>query len=314
MRILRLTLLFVALGWLAFWISRSERARVPAPSAPTIEQAIPKALPRDQLPTLPSPAAPTPGAPRSENAQHARAAPIDVVFENRDGLAVAWGDVILGQVGPDFNRDGGTTQIKPPGRWPLPQIPYVISPQLPHPERVRQAIATLSRESAAQLMEIPGTESIQKIDLIVFEPTPDTPATRDANTSQVCLSALGRTGGAQPIRLAPGCGPPEILHEILHALGFIHEHSRADRDQYVEIHWDRIDPAYQKQFGIVPLEWMGLLAGTRFDPQSIMLYSSDLFSTRPGLPTLTLRNNGGLIPPVTRLSDEDRARIARLWD
>jgi hypothetical protein len=34
----------------------------------------------------------------------------------------------------------------------------------------------------------------------------------------------------------------QILHEIMHILGFSHEHVREDRDQYITVMWDNIKP------------------------------------------------------------------------
>lgn len=48
--------------------------------------------------------------------------------------------------------------------------------------------------------------------------------------------------GKQRLSIGAGCDRiATIEHEFLHALGFWHEQSRADRDDYVTIMWDRID-------------------------------------------------------------------------
>ena len=61
-----------------------------------------------------------------------------------------------------------------------------------------------------------------------------------------CSSYVGRIGGGQTISVgnADGaivCKHGNIVHEIAHSLGFFHEHSRPDRDDFVTVHWDNIE-------------------------------------------------------------------------
>ena len=56
-----------------------------------------------------------------------------------------------------------------------------------------------------------------------------------------CFSYLGLIGGRQPVNIGRGCEHKGIVqHEILHALGRVHEQSRPDRDQYVIINRNNI--------------------------------------------------------------------------
>src|SRR5690606_23206778 len=65
---------------------------------------------------------------------------------------------------------------------------------------------------------------------------------------EVCQSYLGKKGGPQEIRLHEHCTSGQIIHELLHALGFVHEHNRADRDQYIHIHWENVLSSQKYQF------------------------------------------------------------------
>lgn len=57
-----------------------------------------------------------------------------------------------------------------------------------------------------------------------------------------CSSTVGRSGGKQQLSLSvDGCVSHGIIeHELIHSLGFHHEHTRSDRDQYTQINWQNI--------------------------------------------------------------------------
>jgi len=41
------------------------------------------------------------------------------------------------------------------------------------------------------------------------------------------------------------------LHEFFHALGFLHEHQRPDRDSFVDVHWENIRNGHAQDFAKV---------------------------------------------------------------
>ncbi len=59
-----------------------------------------------------------------------------------------------------------------------------------------------------------------------------------------CYSWIGRMGnGPQKMSLPRKCNDfGTFVHEMLHALGYIHEHNRFDRDNYVTINLNNISP------------------------------------------------------------------------
>ncbi|XP_029904538.1 high choriolytic enzyme 1-like [Myripristis murdjan] len=100
-----------------------------------------------------------------------------------------------------------------------------------------------------------------------------------------CFSSLGREGGAQVLSLnRQGCLYHGIIqHEINHALGFQHEQTRSDRDQYVRINWDNIDPRMAYNFYRQHTDNLD----TPYDYSSIMHYGRTAFSVQYGRDSIT---------------------------
>ena len=220
-----------------------------------------------------------------------------IEFKLVDGYAVAYGDILLGKPDAGFNASSGYFEAPNPQLWEKPTIPYVIAPNLPNPKRVLDALEYFKTHTAIQFVPFQNER-----DAIVFEVG-----------KEHCLSSLGKQGGLQPIKLSSGCGTPEIIHEIMHALGFVHEQSRPDRDQFIEILWDNISEPYKNQFAQVPETFTETIRDSSFDYQSIMLYRPDAFALKAGTPTMKSLGKETIAPTPTGLSAGDLKRLNKLY-
>ena len=102
-----------------------------------------------------------------------------------------------------------------------------------------------------------------------------------------------------------------MQHEAMHALGFLHEHQRLDRDNYVEVHPDYAnDGNYAK---MSTDEWNDL--SSPYDFNSVMHYSSK--STDDGGWSLSIPGSNYQVPvSVNRtfpFSEQDIAQINSLY-
>ncbi|AWP11510.1 putative meprin A subunit beta-like [Scophthalmus maximus] len=94
-----------------------------------------------------------------------------------------------------------------------------------------------------------------------------------------CFSSVGNQHeGKQRLSIGNNCDRlGTVEHEFLHALGFWHEQSRADRDDYVTIMWDRIEPGKQHNFKTYDDKVSSAL-GVPYDYGSVMHYSKTSFN------------------------------------
>nr|XP_002126824.2 high choriolytic enzyme 1-like isoform X2 [Ciona intestinalis] len=126
-----------------------------------------------------------------------------------------------------------------------------------------------------------------------------------------CWSLIGRRGGKQELSIGPGCEYSGIVqHELLHALGFWHEQSRPDRDDYVTIRLENI--LNDKLFNFEKRTTINSL-GSPYDIQSIMHYSGYAF-TKNGSPTILNRaTNQPIITQRNVLTTEDNYELNSLY-
>jgi len=91
-----------------------------------------------------------------------------------------------------------------------------------------------------------------------------------------CCSAVGRiTGYIQVLSFGRTCGFSEAVHEIGHVIGFWHEQSRADRNDYINVHYNNIEPGALLNFAILK---NSNSLGVTYDFNSIMHYDEVAFS------------------------------------
>ncbi|KAM4017396.1 embryonic protein UVS.2-like [Anomaloglossus baeobatrachus] len=128
-----------------------------------------------------------------------------------------------------------------------------------------------------------------------------------------CWSMLGRLGGPQYVSVdREGCILHGVIqHELNHAIGFEHEHSRSDRDSYVKILWENIVPGYNASFQKSDTNNLGL----DYDYASVMHYGKFAFAINYFRPTIqpipTTQINIG---QRLGLSNMDVAKINKLYN
>lgn len=130
-----------------------------------------------------------------------------------------------------------------------------------------------------------------------------------------CFSSVGKKGGMQTVSLGRGCANYGIiLHELMHVIGFYHLHQRHDRDKYLDIHWENINPLYMSNFKLLAPEHIPM--DEKFDYHSIMMYGDTSFSRDSESITMTPTFNGvRILDPAykTGLSDIDVRSINRMY-
>lgn len=232
--------------------------------------------------------------------------PVDFVI-NSDTIScrlinneyVFQGDILLTEEQLIINKGTGTALLSK--RWPDGIIYYTINSNLSEiKEHIFEAISDYETKTALQFIERTDQKNyVEFTNSIVF------------NT----CSRLGMVGGHQHIWLDPTWNTTfEIIHEIGHTVGLIHEHSRPDRDEYITIYRENIWPTAWADYGKVRQS----IVTKKFDFSSVMIYASFNSSTiTDNLPAMLINSGyygtSNEINPSSKLSNLDVEMINTLY-
>lgn len=212
------------------------------------------------------------------------------------------GDILI----PLQSGDGEGTRnglLALSARWPHGIIPYEINGQLTQQELGNIQHAFGEYHSRTCIRFKPRTTEKNYISIV------------NGNTG--CWSSIGRIGGKQEVNLqSPQClrtyGTP--IHELMHAVGFVHEQNRYERDSYVKVLSENVKPGMMANFKKGSSSSHSAF-GVEYDYASVMHYSPTSF-TRNGQPTLqALRStsDAGLMGQRRGFSDGDVRKINAMY-
>ncbi|XP_041952289.1 meprin A subunit alpha [Alosa sapidissima] len=157
------------------------------------------------------------------------------------------------------------------GNWKFP-IPYILTDSL---------------ELNAKGVILQAFEMYRLKSCVDFKPYEGESTYLSFTKLDGCWSFVGDFGTGQNLSIGARCDTRAIVeHELLHALGFYHEQSRSDRDDYVKIHWDQILEGKEHNFNKYEDDFITDL-NTPYDYESIMHYRPLSFNKDPNIPTIT---------------------------
>ncbi|NXP06523.1 MEP1A protein, partial [Thinocorus orbignyianus] len=182
------------------------------------------------------------------------------------GLDLFQGDILL----PKNQRNALRNDIY---RWKFP-VPYILGDDL---------------DLNAKGVILQAFEMFRLKSCIDFKPYEGESTYIFFRKEDGCWSMVGDQQTGQDLSIGAGCDYRAIVeHEILHALGFYHEQSRMDRDDYVTIWWDQVISGKEHNFEKYNDSFITDL-NTPYDYESLMHYEPLSFNKNESIPTITTK-------------------------
>lgn len=192
---------------------------------------------------------------------------MQLTFEQQGDQALVGGDMLIPLrsmiFGPQEQTLGLARESSTVRLWPNRRVPYLIPADFPFKTEIAHMVSEWSKAGISWV-----EKTAADVDYVSFEVN---------LTANYCgQSQLGRVGGKQVLNMPTldfatrvSCKMKHVmLHETAHALGFMHEHQRSDRDAYVKFDGD-----------ITGQTWLQKLSGsvnqTEFDINSVTMYGTE---------------------------------------
>lgn len=142
-----------------------------------------------------------------------------------EGYVVVEGDILLGRL-EDIERAGSGAGFMGNVRlWPGGVVPFTIDANVPNQNRIQNAFTNIQNRTSIQFVRRTTQENFIQIQ-------------RTTDSSVCGRSFLGMQDKPQALLLNDRCGTGTVIHELGHALGLQHEHTRCDRDDFITVDLD----------------------------------------------------------------------------
>ncbi|RXG61547.1 Zinc metalloproteinase nas-4 [Armadillidium vulgare] len=189
-------------------------------------------------------------------------------------------------------------------RWPNGVVPYTFAPNFPASKR-DVVLKAMDHYKYITNGCIQFKERTTEPDFVAY-----------TDNDEGCYSFIGKQGGRQVINLPTWCTKSfgSVLHEMYHALGFFHEQSRTDRDDFVNINWDNIEEGMETNFNLYGPDVTNDFS-TDYDYGSLMHYSPYAFSTN-GEKTIETKDKSYSedIGQRVELSENDVQKLLKMYN
>lgn len=124
-----------------------------------------------------------------------------------------------------------------PTTWPGGVVPFSYAANVTTAMQAAMQSAMLEFRNVTNVTFVPRTN---ELDFVLV------------TDSTINSSPVGRVGGGQLLHITNWNQHWQIVHELMHVLGFWHEHQRPDRDQFVAVQSANVDPLRAIDYRIVP--------------------------------------------------------------